>query len=214
MLELAAVEKQSSAIETDNPSLSEDDLLRLAQAGDDRAYAHLLLKLEMPVRRFVRRLMGDHDTEDDIVQDVFIKLYQHIDAVDPGRGVRPYLFRIARNRCYDEMRRWQRRETVSLDDEPVEAYASLHAQPQEQPEEIAHWLLIQLEVREAMDRLPDNQREALILFSEEEMSYAEIADVTDTSIGTVKSRLFHAKKNLRGLLRPETLRAIESEFTK
>ncbi|MCA9887285.1 MAG: sigma-70 family RNA polymerase sigma factor, partial [Anaerolineae bacterium] len=81
------------------------------------------------------------------------------------------------------------------------------------PDDITHWILVQLEVREAIDNLPDTQREALILYSEEQMSYAEIAEIMECSVGTVKSRLFYAKKNLRGLLRPETVELIDEEFS-
>jgi RNA polymerase sigma-70 factor (ECF subfamily) len=194
--------------------LSEDDLLRRAQAGDDEAFGVLLLKVESPVRRFIWRLIGTHDAEDDIVQDVFISLYNNLDRIEPGQGLRPYLFRMVRNRSYDELRKLRRYEFISLDEEPVETYASFNSltDDADQPEDVAHWLLIQLEVREAMDRLPELQRQALILYSEESLSYAEIAQVMDTTIGTVKSRLFHAKKTLRRLLRPETLRALDMEF--
>ncbi|MEO1646438.1 MAG: sigma factor-like helix-turn-helix DNA-binding protein, partial [Chloroflexota bacterium] len=58
----------------------------------------------------------------------------------------------------------------------------------------------------------ESQRETLVLYSEEQMSYAEIADVMDCSIGTVKSRLYYAKKNLRGLLNPETVDVLDDEF--
>ncbi|GIL09428.1 MAG: RNA polymerase subunit sigma-24 [Chloroflexota bacterium] len=192
--------------------LSEDELLVLAQAGDDVAYGALVLKLESPVRRFAHRLIGQSWAEDDIVQDVFMSLLQHLDRVDPARGVRPYIFRMVRNRCYDELRRQGRYETVPIDDEPAEdggTVATLEA-PDSQPDDAAHWLMLQLEVREAMEALPEPQRQALILFAEEELSYAEIAEVLGTNIGTVKSRLFHAKKALRRLLRPETVQAIET----
>jgi RNA polymerase sigma-70 factor (ECF subfamily) len=81
------------------------------------------------------------------------------------------------------------------------------------PEELAHWLLIHLEVQEAMERLPELQRQALILYAEEGLAYAEIAEIMETSVGTVKSRLHYAKKLLRGLLRPETLRSLDEELT-
>lgn len=193
-------------------SLSEDALLRRAQDGDHEAFGVLLVKLDSPVRRFIWRLLGTHDAEDDIVQDTFISLYNNLHRVDASQGVRPYVYRIVRNRAYDELRRLKRREFLSFEDEPVEAYASLNATPSDEPEEIAHWLLIQLEVREAIERLPELQRQALILYSEEDLSYAEIAEVMETSIGTVKSRLFHAKKTLRRLLRPETVQALDSVF--
>lgn len=193
----------------DTTKYSEDDLLQLAQTGDDEAFARLMLKLEEPVRRFIRRLLGTTSAEDDIVQDVFINLYHKMHYIKPEQGIRPYLYRMVRNRCYDELRRQGRYEMLSLDDEPVEAYASFNTPVAEAPEEIAHWLMIQLEVRDAMDRLPELQRQALILYAEEEMSYAEIADAMETSIGTIKSRLYHAKQNLRRWMRPETLSALD-----
>ena len=191
--------------------MSEDDLLRQAQTGDEEAFGVILYKMEAPLRRFIRRLIGVNDAEDDIVQDVWISLYRNLDSVNPDMGLRPYLYRMVRNRSYDELRKLGRYQVYSLDDEPADAYASLETLPDgsEEPEEVAHWLLIQLEVREAMERLPENQRQALILFAEEGMSYAEIADAMNTNIGTIKSRLFHAKQNLRRLVRPEVLDALQ-----
>ena len=193
---------------------SEDDLLRRAQAGDEDAFGVILYKMEAPLRRFVRRLIGKSDAEDDIVQDVFIALYRKLDDVDADQGLKPYLYRMVRNRAYDELRKQGRYHIYSLDAEPTEAYASFETIPAEndEPEEVAHWLMIQLEVREAMERLPESQRQALILFAEEGLTYAEIAEAMNTSLGTIKSRLFHAKQNLRRLVRPEVLQALDNEF--
>jgi RNA polymerase sigma-70 factor (ECF subfamily) len=194
--------------------LYEHQLFRQVRAGNMAALETLLALLEPPIRRFIRRLIGKHDAEDDIVQMVFIALYRHRDRIEPVENLRPYVFRMVRNRCYDELRRQGRYREMSLDDEPVEWRVSFTA-ADEQPagtEEVAHWLLLQLEVQEAMDRLPELQRQALILYAEEGMSYAEIAEVMGTGVGTIKSRLFHAKRTLRRLLRPETLTALEEEF--
>jgi predicted DNA-binding protein YlxM (UPF0122 family) len=79
------------------------------------------------------------------------------------------------------------------------------------PEDVTHWLLLKLEVDEAIDRLPAPQREVLLLYTEAELTYAEIAQALDISIGTVKSRIFHAKRTLRGLVKPHVLLAIQSE---
>lgn len=194
--------------------MNEDDLLRLAQDGDEEAFGVLMLKLDGPVRRFVRRLIGSSDAEDDIVQDVFIALYRNLGNVDPERGVKPYVFRSVRNRSYDELRKQGRYQVYSLDADSTETYATFDtlADSREGPEEVAHWLMIQLEVREAMERLPESQRQALILFAEEGLSYAEIAEAMNTNIGTIKSRIFHAKQNLRRLVRPDVLQALETEF--
>lgn len=190
----------------------ETALLQAAQAGDIDAYTALYEELEPHVRRFVRRIIQHLEVEDDIVQDVFIAFYRNLATIQ-AESLRPYIFRIARNRCYDDLRRVVRTEEMSLDDEPVEVYVSFteaHRQPAH--DDLTHWMLLELEVREAMDRLPESQRQTLILFSEEGLSYAEIADIMSVSVGTVKSRLFYAKKNLRGLLRPATLAVLEDEF--
>jgi RNA polymerase sigma-70 factor (ECF subfamily) len=193
---------------------SEDDLLRQAQQGDEDAFAVILYTMDAPLRRFVRRLIGTSDAEDDIIQEVFINLYRKLDSIDASQGLKPYLYRMVRNRVYDELRKQGRYHVYSLDEEPTEAFASFEriAAEGDGPEEVAHWLMIQMEVQEAMLGLTENQRQALILYAEEGLSYAEIAEVMNTNIGTIKSRLFHAKKNLRRLVRPEVLEALASEF--
>lgn len=190
----------------------EIELLRQAQAGDMDAFGELQNLLESSIRRFVWRLIGTHDAEDDIVQDSLIALYLNLERVCPPENLRPYLFRIVRNRCYDLLRKRKRWEHLSLDEEPVEAYVSLHTEGEGRPEEVTDWLMLNLEVQRSIDKLPELQRQTLILYSEESLSYNEIAEAMGCSIGTVKSRLFYAKKMLRQLISPETLNVLESEF--
>jgi RNA polymerase sigma-70 factor (ECF subfamily) len=189
----------------------EHELLRAAQRGNVEAYEQLQTRLAPMLRRFVRRLVGMVSDEDDILQDVFIALYYKMQKIDPVENLRPYVFRMVRNRCYDQLRSQGRFEPISLDDDAETLWLSFTGQ-EAQPEDLAHWLLLNLEVRAAIDRLPELQRQTLILYSEETLSYAEIAVVMDTNIGTVKSRLHHAKRTLAGLLKPETLKVLQSEF--
>jgi RNA polymerase sigma-70 factor (ECF subfamily) len=200
----------------DDPTTPEDhELLIEARCGDYDAFEQLHDRLYPPVRRFVARLIGQTQEVEDIVQETFIALFTHMHRIDPPENVRPYVFRIARNRAYDTLRRQGRFEELSLDEEPIHMRVSFRADQQNgrtAPDEVTHWLLLHLEVQQAMEELPELQRQALILYSEEDLSYAEIAEVMEVSIGTVKSRLYHAKKNLRGLLSPETLAAINNEF--
>ena len=186
--------------------------LSAAQGGDPAAFESLYLALEPDVSRFVRRLLRDDPGCADIVQETFLTLYIHLAEIDPPAKLRPYVFRVARNACYDVMRQWGRRPGVSIDDDGAEDRIAFDLRDDAAaPEEVTHWLLLGLEVRQAMDRLPELQRQTLILFCEEAMSHAEIAEVMDVSVGTVKSRLFHAKKGIRGLVRPELLLAIQAE---
>jgi RNA polymerase sigma-70 factor, ECF subfamily len=192
----------------------EIEYLRRAQQGDYDAFDQLHAALEPAVGRFVRRLIGPGQEAEDVVQDTFLALFVNLERVDPVEKLRPYVFRIARNRCYDRLRRNGRYEQLSLDDEPVSVRVSFDVAERSgtPPDEAAHWLLLHLEVQEAMELLPELQRQALILYSEEGLSYAEIAETMDVSLGTIKSRIFHAKRNLRALLRPETLQAITDDF--
>ena len=189
---------------------AERELLKQAQTGDYMAFESLHTLLEPAIARFVRRLIGPGQEAEDIVQETFIAFYMNLSRLDPKEKVRPYVFRIARNRCYDLMRRNGRYEQLSLDDEPTSVRISfdLDSQNGKPPDEVAHWLLLHLEVQEAMEHLPEVQRQTLILYCEEQMTYAEIAQIMDVSVGTVKSRLHHAKRNLKGHLSPETLTAI------
>lgn len=172
------------------------------------------MTLTAPVRRFVRRLIGWQDTEEDIVQNVFVSLYYNMHRIQPVENLRPYLFRMVRNACYDELRSQRRFESVDLDEEPQRVWLTFtgNAALDDQPEEAAHWVLLQMEVEQAIQQLPEAQRQTLLLYAYEELSYAEIAVAMDVNIGTVKSRLFNAKKMLRRLLRPQTVQLLDTEL--
>ena len=187
---------------------ADDDatLLAGAQAGDLTAFAALCERLEAPARRFVRWLVGIVDDEDDILQDALLALYLNLPRLVPPEKLRPFVYRVLRNRCYDHLRARLRHRVETLDDAEE---SDQPAAPEAPPDETAHWRLLAAEVQAAVDQLPELQRQTLILHSVEAMSYAEIAETMNTSLGTVKSRLFYAKKNLRGLLSPETLELLD-----
>lgn len=190
----------------------EQGLLRLAQSGDTEAFAVLQALLQTPARRFTRRLIGEVD--EDIVQDAMFALYMNLARIEPPEKLRPFLFRVIRNRCYDRLRAEGRFEVVSLDEEHWgETREAQIASDAQTPDEETHWLMIYAEVQTAMQKLPELQRQALILFSEAGLSYEEIAEVMNVSTGTVKSRLYYAKRTLAGLLSPDTRRALEAEDT-
>lgn len=171
---------------------SEHDLFWLAKAGDRDAFNRLQEELETTVRRFIHRLVGVSPWEDDIVQDAFLALYVNIDRVE---NLRPFLFRVVRNRCYDELRRKGRFQSVlpdeAIDDNP-DIYLSFLTDRRPPPDEELHWNLIGSEVERGINRLPESQRQTMILCCEEDLSYQQIAEVMATDIGTVKSRIHYA----------------------
>ena len=192
------------------PDRTEQELLRRARGGDNAAFGHLQAGLERTVRRYVWCLIGQSDDEDEVVQDAFFALYMSLERITPAENLRPFLFRIVRNRCYDELRKQGRFQSVSLDGGLVGAPARI-SWPTDQahrPDEQVVRRLMWAEVQEAIDRLPELQRQTMILYCDEDYSYAQIAVAMETSINTVKSRLYHARRNLRRLIGPETLEAL------
>ncbi len=190
--------------------IDEHELFQKARAGDRAAFDGLQEKLKAPIRYFIRRLIGQSQAEDDIVQDAFLALYMNLERLDSGEHLRPFLFRVVRNLCYDELRRKGRFDYVSLDQEPDEPVASfpLLADSRSPPDEEVHWILLYSEVQKAMERLPESQRQALILYCEQDLTYQQIAEAMATDIGTVKSRIHYGRKNLRKLLKPGILEAL------
>ena len=172
-----------------------------------RLFAQLHAQLEPAVRRFIRRLIGVTTQEDDIVQDAFLALYRNLNRVDPTM-LRPYLFRIVRNLCYDELRRQGRFRlgTVSLDansagvEVPAAPVESALGNPERNLEQVFAYTAL----AQAMAHLPEPQRQAVILYYYEDFTYAQIAEATRTPVNTVKARLHHARKNLRRHLRRDT----------
>jgi RNA polymerase sigma-70 factor (ECF subfamily) len=189
---------------------TESELLRRAKSGDRAAFDTLRKVLEPPVLRFARNLVGYSETEEDVLQNAFIALWVNLARIDPVERLRPFLFRIVRNLCYDELRRRGRFRAVSLDtgwEEPAEPDHGLR-DPRPPPDEEVQRILLIAEVQRAMQRLPELQRQALILHAIEDLPYAEVAVAMDTDIGTVKSRIHYARRNLQRLLRPDTKAAL------
>ncbi len=208
----------SADAETTMPDTAtpEEQLLQRARAGDRRAFDALQLALQPQVRRFAAHILGNRLAADDlmaaldeIAQDVFLALFRSLARVTSVEHLRPFLFRVCRNCCYDRMRRTRGRYRQPLDDE-AEDGGEWAGQPP--PDEATMWLLAWDEAEAAMAGLPEPQRLALYLYAEEGMSYEEVAAATQVDLGTVKSRVFSARKKLRARMSPGLLQALG--FTK
>lgn len=181
-----------------NKDGTEQRLLREAQQGEHQAFARLVHHLDGRVRRFIWHLIGYTTAEDDIVQDVFTALYVNLERMEPPEKLSPFLFRVTRNRCYDLLRKQGRYRVVALDNVPdaVLSYGKKQA-----ADVRTHYRVLYLRVKQAMQHLPEAQRQVLILYAEESFSYEEIAKALAINVGTVKSRLHYARKTLRRLLK-------------
>jgi RNA polymerase sigma-70 factor (ECF subfamily) len=159
------------------------------QAGDEEAFAALHETFSGRTKRYLRGVLGDA-LADDVQQDVWFTVYRRIAELENPAGFRTWLYRVTRHRAIDALRRERRRPDllaespddldtrVSGDDSPLDRDA----------------------FEPLLERLSESHREVLVLRFWEDMSYGDIALVVGCSVGTIRSRLHHAKAQVRGML--------------
>ncbi len=183
--------------------LQERDLIRRAIEGDVDAYEVLVERYKQRIFNLIGRLVSRRENVEDLAQEVFIKAYRKIAGFRFESSFYTWLYTIALNTCRNYYRRT---EPMTLDLEIQERGGELaeKAALSDSPEEAVYRKQRARLVKDALDRLPPEQKEALILCDLEGMSYQEIADTIGVPIGTVRSRIFRARSNLKKLL-PEDL---------
>jgi RNA polymerase sigma-70 factor (ECF subfamily) len=142
------------------------------------------------LRAFAVSLCGDKERADDLVQETLFKAWNHLDSFKEGTNLKAWLFTILRNTYFSE-RRKRRREVEDADG----SYAARLAAKPEQ-----HGHMDMQDFRAVLVRLPDDQREALILVGAAGFSYEEAADICGCAVGTIKSRVNRARNRLADML--------------
>lgn len=168
-----------------------------SQAGrsfDDEALPHL-----DALYRVALRLTGDPSQAEDLVQDTMLKAYRSWRQYRPGTNAKGWLLTILRNTFINDYRR-RKLEPVAMDLEAVEPHALYRSIETTDPEGTFFSRIVDEKVLEAVDALPPDFREVLVLSDMEGMRYAEIAEALELPIGTVKSRLFRARRQLQAAL--------------
>jgi RNA polymerase sigma-70 factor (ECF subfamily) len=177
---------------SDHPAPRDDEkrlflLVLRCQAGDETAFSRLMTWFGGRTLAHLRGLVGDE--AEDVQQDVWLTVYTRIGALSNPRAFRTWLFQTTRHRAIDFLRS-RKRERELLEE------AAREVEETQSPDEgIAD--LNQSSVAEAFRQLSPVHREILLLRYQEDMSYAQIAVISGCSIGTVRSRLHHAKARLR-----------------
>jgi len=171
--------------------LAQPDLgvLRKAQRGDERAFSLIVRAYEVPVFNYVMRLVGDRALAEDLTQEVFIRVFQGLPKFSLRSKFTTWLFQVTKNRVLDELRASERRPRalVAIDDAP--------------PLEVVDAPVEQLEMIQALwsavDDLNTDLKMALLLRDVVGLSYNEIADSLDTTLSTVKWRIFKAREEVQ-----------------
>lgn len=171
-------------------------LLAAWQAGDEKAFAELYNRYKPQIYTFcVRMLGGDADLASDAFQETFIKVYQKAEQFREGTNVLGWLFKIARNTCLNHYRS---KKPV----DPLQDHALVSTDRSLEPEFPQEQNSLRQLIEMAINTLSPEFREPFILREFDGVSYAEIAQITGTTIGVTKVRIYRAKQRMRIVLRP------------
>jgi RNA polymerase sigma-70 factor (ECF subfamily) len=190
----------------DLPNLPDADVVALAQRGRDDAFRELIRRYERPVFSLVFRMVRDRELAEDLAQDTFIKVLNHIDRYRPEFKLSSWLFKIANNVAIDHLRRRQL-DTISMDGSPhaasaeaIESTSFDVAVPQESALEEMEAKELGSAIEQAIARLRPEYRSCIMLRHVEGRSYEEIAATLDLPLGTVKTYIHRARHELRKAL--------------
>ncbi len=148
------------------------------------------------VYRFARSLTRDRQRAEDLAQEAMLKAYRAWHQYEPGTNARAWLLTIVRNTFINQYRR-QQHEGTTVDLAEMESYSAFPEVQETDPEGRFFDRIVDEEVLRAIEELPEEFREVVVLSDIEDLSYAEIAELLGVPIGTVKSRLFRARQALQ-----------------
>jgi RNA polymerase sigma-70 factor (ECF subfamily) len=184
------------------------ELIVLCQKKDSRAFEELIKRHQRTVYALLYRLAPDWNDTSDLAQEVFIRMWRSIGNLRNPSAFRSWLSQIVTNLFYDELRKRPRQlPTVSMD-EPLDSEEGGDSTTRDikdksaGPDELCQRKEMTEVVRQAMTRLPEQFRTAIILREFEGLSYEEIALITNTEIGTVKSRIARARAKIQEMVSP------------
>ena len=179
--------------------LSDLSLVERCRASDDAAFSEVVARYKAKIYNYVYRMTGSADDAEDLTQEVFIRMYTSIDTFRGQSSLNTWLFRIAGNLCIDRFRRTKHRTPAYSLDEPLgdEAQAQEVADETYAPHRLLENIEMAEQIQAALSKLPEKLRATLLLHDIEGLPYEEIAQISGCPLGTVKSRLFNARMQLR-----------------
>jgi len=166
--------------------LIEQVLLLRCQTGDRQAFAELIQRYQKPLRYFISRLLDDTQMTEDVFQDIWLTVIKRICTLRDLDAFAPWLYRIARNKVYDHLRK---KRVLSELNEVIVTENNVQEETFS-PEDAA-------QIHRCLQRLRPGHKEVLMLRFLEQMSYEQIAQVVNCTIGTVRSRIHYAKRALK-----------------
>jgi RNA polymerase sigma-70 factor, ECF subfamily len=210
MSDVATVESTKvlpgAAIREDLKAKDDAGLVTAYLAGEERAFDELVTRYQTRLLNFVYRTIGDRERGEDLVQEVFVRVYRHLHRFDRSKKFSTWIYTIASNLAKNELRNRARNPLVLFqaikqnwqdDDRPVQFEDTAS-----RPDDLFRKRHLRDLVETAVAKLPGHHRQVFVLRELEGKSYEEIAEITNCNLGTVKSRLNRARNAFAALIEP------------
>jgi RNA polymerase sigma-70 factor (ECF subfamily) len=168
--------------------------LEQAMKGDQVAFGKLVEAYQTPVYNLAYRMLNNSGEAEEAAQEAFVRAYMRLDSYNPAHKFSTWLLSITSNYCIDQLRK--RRAILLSIDEPLPPHPALHSDRAKGPESQVVLNEQQQLVQSLLTELQPEYREAVVLRYWYELSYEEIAEMMDTTVSAVKSRLFRARRQL------------------
>ena len=186
--------------------LTDHEVVVRAQKGSEKAYRELLDRYQRPVFSLIYRMVRDREQAEDLAQETFVRVFNHIDRYDPAYKFSSWIFKIATNLTIDWMRK-KEVPTVSIDgsryattSDEIEASTITVESKDETPEELLIARELGDEIERAIGRLRPEYKTAILLRHVEDKPYEEIAQIMSLPLGTVKTYIHRGRKELQEML--------------
>ena len=178
-------------------SLEDGDVVSAFLGGEERAFEELVDRYQGRLLNFVYRTISDRDRAEDLVQEVFIRVYRHIGRFDRSKKFSTWIYTIASNLAKNEQRNRSRNPLVLF--QTIKAkFEDVHTRP----DDLFRKRHLKEMVEQSVGQLPAHHREVFVLRELEGKSYEEIAEITGVNLGTVKSRLNRARAAFADIIAP------------
>ena len=196
----------STTVSREESQEADVEMIRAVRGGDATAYRGLVEKYQGRVYHMVYGMVRNREDARDITQDAFVKAYNNLGSFREQSSFYTWLYRIAMNLAIDFLRKAKRRGESSFDEQIASKDADGgidEAHTQDSPSKTLERKQLMGTIMDALEKLPADQKQIILLRELEGLSYKEIAEVVGIPEGTVMSRLFYARKKLQKLLAGE-----------
>jgi RNA polymerase sigma-70 factor, ECF subfamily len=196
--------RSKSEQEAMDQEFSSEDLMARTAGGDENAFETLVNRHQTSVLNLIYRFVGDRVKAQDLAQEVFLRVWQAARSYKHEAKFTTWVYRIASNLCFNELKSARRRKWfpfLQLNEESEKTSEENFSDDSPSPEDLLLAKERSLQITEALQTLPENQRMAMILKRYDDLSYEEIARVMDCSVSAVESLLVRAKGALQKKLK-------------